>query len=86
MSPRFVPVIVTTAPAAPEFGEMPVTVGCCNTVNSKLLLAKPFTVTTMGPEVAPLGTGTEMVVSVQFVGVPATPLNVRVLPFCAVPK
>jgi hypothetical protein len=43
------------------------------------LLAAPATVTTTFPVVAPVGTGTTMEVAVQFVGVAAVPLNVRVL-------
>ena len=42
------------------------------------LLAKPATVTTTFPVVAPLGTGTAMLVALQLVGTAATPLNVTV--------
>jgi len=44
-----------------------------------LLLATLFTVTTTLPVVAPLGTGTVMLVSSQLVGVAVTPLKVMVL-------
>jgi hypothetical protein len=43
-------------------------------------------VTTTFPVVAPLGTGTAMLVALQLVGEPATPLNVTVLVPCVVPK
>src|SRR5271165_4145183 len=78
--------MVRTVPAAPEVGEMPVIVGVASTRKVKPLLAAPFTVTTTGPEVAPLGTDTEICVSDQLVGVASTPLKVIVLPPCEVPK
>jgi hypothetical protein len=58
------------------------------TVTVKLtpLLATPPTVTTTFPVVAPVGTGTAMLVALQLVGVPAVPLNVTVLVLCVVPK
>jgi hypothetical protein len=58
------------------------------TVTVKLtpLLATPPTVTTTFPVVAPVGTGTAMLVALQLVGVPAVPLNVTVLVPCVVPK
>jgi hypothetical protein len=43
------------------------------------LLATPPTVTTTFPVVAPLGTGTVMLVTLQLLGAPAVPLNVTVL-------
>jgi hypothetical protein len=39
----------------------------------------PFTVTTMFPVVAPVGTGTVREVALQTVGKPCTPLNITVL-------
>jgi len=48
------------------------------TVKVMPLLARPPTVTTTGPLVAPLGTGTVMLVSLQLVGVASVPLNVTV--------
>ena len=57
-SPRFVPVMVNTVPAAPEPGETLATAGVASTLNSKPLLAALFTFTSTGPEVAPTGTGT----------------------------
>jgi hypothetical protein len=50
------------------------------------LLACPPTVTTTLPVVAPVGTGTLMLVALQFVGVPAVPLKVTVLVPCVEPK
>jgi len=38
------------------------------------------------PLVAPVGTGTVMLVALQLVGVPATPLNVTVLVPCEAPS
>jgi hypothetical protein len=56
------------------------------TVKFTPLLATPPTVTTTFPVVAPLGTGTTILVGPQLVGVPAVPLNVTVLVPCASPK
>jgi hypothetical protein len=50
------------------------------------LLAAPPTVTTTLPVVAPLGTGTTMLVTPQLVGVPTVPLNFTVLVPCVAPK
>jgi len=50
------------------------------------LLACPATVITTLPVVAPLGTGTTMLVSLQLVGVARVPLNVIELVPCDVPK
>src|SRR6266850_7887189 len=49
------------------------------TVKGKPLLARPLTLTTTLPVVAPAGTGAAMLVSLQLVGVAAVPLNVIVL-------
>lgn len=56
------------------------------TVNGTPLLATPPTVTTTLPLVAPLGTGTVMLLSPQLIGVAAVPLNVTVLVPCVTPK
>src|SRR5258706_7438990 len=56
------------------------------TVNVTPLLARPPTVTTTLPVVAPVGTGTAMLVADQLVGVAAAPLNVTVLVLCVAPK
>jgi len=50
------------------------------------LLATPPTVTTTLPVVAPLGTGTAMLVALQLVGVAAVPLNFTVLVPWLAPK
>src|SRR5882762_1462350 len=50
------------------------------------LLARLETVTTTFPVVAPLGTGTTILVSLQLVGVANVPLNVTVLDPCVAPK
>src|SRR5208283_151447 len=50
------------------------------------LLATPLTEPTTLPVVAPLGTGTTMLVALQLVGVPAVPLNFTVLVPCVAPK
>ena len=56
------------------------------TVKLTPLLATPPTVTTTFPVVAPLGTGTTIIVALQLVGSPAVPLNVTVLVPCVAPK
>ena len=50
------------------------------------MLGVPPTVTTTFPVVAPVGTGTAMLVALQLVGVPAVPLNLIVLVPCVEPK
>jgi len=49
------------------------------TVKRTASLARPLTVTTTFPVVAPAGTGTTMLVALQLVGVADVPLNVTVL-------
>jgi hypothetical protein len=84
VAPKFVPVTVTDVPMAPLFGVRVVSVGATFTVKVSPLLARPLTVTTMLPVVAPAGTGTTMLVADQLVGVAVVPLNVIVLvPFVA---
>src|SRR4029079_2847909 len=56
------------------------------TVNVSPLLATLLTVTTTGPVVAPLGTATTMLLSLQFVGVASVPLNRTPLVLCVTPK
>jgi hypothetical protein len=78
--PKFVPVIVTDAPAGPEFGERLVIDGAGMTVKLTPLLTVPPTVTTTLPVAAPLGTCTVMLAALQLVAVPAlVPLKVTVL-------
>lgn len=76
--------IVTEAPTAPEFVERLVMLGV--RVNVTPLLARPPTVTTTEPVVAPLGTGVTMLVALQLVGVATVPLKVTVLVPFVVPK
>ena len=86
IAPKFVPVIVTDAPTAPLVRDRLVMVGVGSTVNATPLLAKPPTVTTTLPVVAPAGTGTTMLVAAHVAGVAVVPLNVTVLVPCAAPK
>jgi hypothetical protein len=79
VDPKLTPLIVTETPATPDVGDKLLTVGGCDTTKGSPLLETPFTVTTTFPDVAPLGTGTEILVEVHVVGVPFTPLNVTEL-------
>ena len=86
VAPKFVPVIVTDVPTGPLVGARLVRRRRPVTVNVRPLLARPPTVTTTLPVVAPVGTGTTMLVADQLVGVAAVPLNVTVLVPCVAPK
>jgi hypothetical protein len=88
VDPKLVPVIVTDVPIGPEPGETPVIIGAAVevTMKSRPLLAIPPTVTSTLPVVAPVGTGTTMLVSPQLVAVAIVPLKVMVLVPCAAPK
>ena len=86
VAPKLVPAIVTAVAAGPVVGERLVIVGGTVTVNDMPLLANPPTVTTTFPVVAPVGTGTTMLVADQLVAVAAVPLNVTVLVPCVAPK
>jgi hypothetical protein len=87
LAPKFVPVIVTEVPTAPDVGFRVVITGAVAlTVNVTPLLAVPPTVTTTLPVVAPVGTDTTMLVALQLVGVPAVPLNLTVLVPWLAPK
>jgi hypothetical protein len=84
---KFAPVIVTELLTKPEAGFKLVMLGGGGvTVKATTLLATPLTVTTTFPVVAPVGTGTVMLVALQLVGVEAIPLNVTVLVPCVAPK
>jgi hypothetical protein len=84
---KFVPVMVTAAPTAPDVGDRLVMLGAATTVNVFLLLAVPPTVTTTLPVVAPVGTVKTIEVALQLVMLVAVvPLNVTVLVLCVVPK
>jgi len=79
LDPKFAPAIVTEVPTGPEVGVTLVIMGAEVTVNTRGLLARPPTVTTTFPVVAPAGTGATMLVALQLVGVAVVPLNVTVL-------
>src|SRR3972149_11986127 len=86
--PKFVPFIVIVLFAGPDAGERLVISGGIGTVTVNIisLLPIPLMVTTTGPVLAPVGTGTVMIVSLQLVGVAAIPLNVAVLVPWLAPK
>jgi hypothetical protein len=86
--PKFAPLIVTEVPTDPLVGDRLVRLGAVGavTVKADALLATPPTVTTTFPVVAPLGTGTTMLLADQVVGVPAVPLKVTRLVPCVAPK
>ena len=87
MEPKFVPVIVTAAPIAPEVGLRLVIEGASAvTVKVEPLLATPPTVTTTLPVVAPVGTDVAMLVELQVVTVAVVPLKVTELVPCVDPK
>jgi hypothetical protein len=86
IAPKFAPLIVTGAPTAAEGGNKLPMSGVGNTVKAAPALAKPFTVTTTFPVVAPTGTGATICMGAQLVGVAAVPLNVTVLVPWAAPK
>jgi hypothetical protein len=90
VDPKLLPAMVTVAPTDPVPGDTDVMLGAAGgavvTVNATPLLATPPTVTTTFPLVAPLGTGTTMLVADQFVGAAFVVLNVTVLVPCVAPK
>jgi hypothetical protein len=87
VAPKLLPVIVTNVPTGPVLGLTLLMLGADEvTVKPTPLLPTPPTLTTTGPVVAPLGTGTTMLVALQLVGVPAVPLKVTVLVLCVAPK
>lgn len=85
-APKFAPATVTEVPTGPDVGLKLVMLGGTRTVKETPLLASPPTVTTTLPVVAPLGTGTAMLVELQLEGAAAVPLNVTVLVPCEEPK
>ena len=87
VEPKFIPVIVTEVPAVPDVGDTLVMLGA-GTVTVKLtpLLAWAPTVTITFPVVAPIGTGTTMLVALQLVGIAAVPLKLTALVPCVLPK
>jgi hypothetical protein len=87
VDPKFVPVMVIGVPNGPKVGETDEMLGPVElTVKGSRLLGAPPTVTTIFPLVAPLGTGTDMLVLLQLMGVAAVPLKVTVLVPCVAPK
>src|SRR5262245_22371898 len=86
VAPKLLPVIVTEVATGPLVGERLVSVGVGMTVNVSALLARPPTVTTTLPLVAPAGTGTTMLEADHDVGVAVVPLNVTVLVPLVAPK
>ena len=87
VAPKFVPVITTDEPTAPEVGFSVVIVGAgVVTVKVTPLLACVPTVTTTLPVVAPLGTVTAMLVLLHEVTAAVVPSNLTVLVPCVVPK
>src|SRR5580658_9719554 len=63
LDPKFVPVIVTAAPAPPDVGERLVMLGADTTVKLDPLLFTPLANTITFPVVAPLGTVVAMLVA-----------------------
>lgn len=87
VAPKFVPAIVTDAPANPEVGFRLAMLGAgIVTVKLAPALATPPAVTMTLPVVAPVGTVTTMLVVLQLVAVAAAPLNATVLVPCDAPK
>jgi hypothetical protein len=77
---KFVPVIVTAAPTAPEVADKLLMLGAATTVKLTPLLATPLTVTTTLPVVAPGGTTVTIEVALQLViAVAVVVLNFTVL-------
>jgi hypothetical protein len=79
VAPKLVPVRVTDVPTIPETGESVAMTGVGRTVKLTPLLFTPSTLISTFPEVAPVGTGDTIEVSVQVVGEAYFPLNVRLL-------
>src|SRR3972149_3516715 len=75
--PKFEPFIIIVLFAGPDAGERLVISGV--TVKVTPVLDMPPTVTTTGPVLAPVGTGTIISMSLQLVGVASIPLKVAVL-------
>ena len=85
--PKLVPVIVTGVFTAPKVTDRLAMLGVASTVNQLPLLAKPPTVTTTLPVVAPVGTTATNEIALQFeIEVAAVPLNATVLVPCVAPK
>ena len=80
LAPKFVPLISTLVPTAPEAGLSPLIAGAGTvTVKPTPLLATPSTVTTTAPVLAPSGTRAVIRVSLQLEGSASVPANSTVL-------
>jgi hypothetical protein len=86
VAPNPVPVIATSDPTTPEVGDRLVMLSVSTTVKLTPLLATPLALTTRFPDVAPLGTGTTMLVAFQLVGGASVSLKVTELAPWAAPK
>jgi hypothetical protein len=84
--PKFDPATVTEALTAPDVGVRLVMLGAATTVKLLPLLSTPLACTTTFPVVAPVGTGTTMLVALQVPGVAVVVLNLTVLLPWVVPK
>jgi hypothetical protein len=84
--PKFDPLMITSAPTAPWFGDTLLMLGAESIVKLTPLLATLETVITMFPVVVPVGTGAVMLVEFHAVGVAVVPLNAIVLEPCEEPK
>src|SRR5207253_56125 len=78
VDPKFVPVIVTGVPTAPEVTDKLVILGVRRTVKFTPLLATPLALTITFPVVAPLGTVTPILDAPHDVTLAVAPLNVTV--------
>ena len=79
VDPKFVPVIVTGVPTAPDVTDKFVILGVERTVKFTPLLATPLVLTTTFPVVAPLGTVTPILDAPHDVTLAVVPLNLTVL-------
>jgi hypothetical protein len=86
VAPKFVPVIVTEPPTAPDVADRLVILGAETTVKLLPLLATPLAFTTTFPVVAPVGTVVVMLVALQVPTVAVVPLNFTVPVLCVAPK
>lgn len=86
VGPKLLPVRVTEVPTEPTFVERLLMVGGIMTVKRTPLLERAPTVTTTLPVVAPPGTGTTMLVSLQLVGGAVVPLKRTTLAPWIAPK
>jgi hypothetical protein len=87
--PKFAPAIFTGVPSEPDVGDRLVMLGAgtdADTVNVTPLLARPPTVTTTVPVVAPAGTWATMLVALQLSTVATFFLNVTLLELCVDPN